>query len=166
VPITASINWNTAPMATPPSLDPQSPFASMKGDHVAFRVPDLEARKRWFVEKLDFRVLDQWTSEDPPLRLAYLAPANNDLFYIELIGDGSCQPKPHYTNLSDSLRQGGYHHFCLNVANLDNTIAELRRRGVTMVKGAFEVEAINRRLAFFSDPWGNLIELAQIIEKR
>jgi glyoxylase I family protein len=157
---------NTALMPTSPPLDPQSPFASMKGHHVALRVPDFEASKRWYVEKLDFRVLDQWISEDPPLRLAYLAPANNDLFYIELIGDGSYQPKPHYTNLSDSLRQAGYHHFCLNVANLDNTIAELRRRGVTIVKEAFEVEAINRRLAFFSDPWGNLIELAQIIAKR
>ena len=62
---------------------------------------------------------------DPPLRLAYLAPANYDLLYIELIDDGSLQPKPDYTNFSDSLRQAGYHHFCLNVANLDNTIAEL-----------------------------------------
>ena len=88
------------------------------------------------------------------------------LLAIEIIGDGSPQSKPHYVNLSDSLRQAGYHHFYLNVANLDNTIAELRRRGVTIVQEAFEVEAINRRLAFFRDPLGNLIELAQIIAKR
>ena len=138
----------------------------MKGHHVALRVPDFVASKRWYIEKLDFRVLNQWTSEDPPLRLAYLAPANDDLLYIELIGDGSLQPKPDYTNFSDSLRQAGYHHFCLNVANLDNTIAELQKRGVIIVKEAFEVEAINRRLAFFRDPLGNLIELAQIIAKR
>jgi hypothetical protein len=27
----------------------------------------------------------------------------------------------------------------------------------------FELEAIGRHLAFFTDPWGNLIELAQVL---
>jgi catechol 2,3-dioxygenase-like lactoylglutathione lyase family enzyme len=40
-----------------PAIDPRIPFASMKGHHVALRVPAVEASKRWFVEKLDFRVV-------------------------------------------------------------------------------------------------------------
>jgi catechol 2,3-dioxygenase-like lactoylglutathione lyase family enzyme len=136
-------------------------FSTMRGHHAALRVPDFEASKRWFVEKLDFRVLHEWSSED--LQLAYLAPANDDHFHIEIIGGGSPRPKHEYTDLSDSLRDSGYHHFCLEVASVDDTLAELRRRGVTTVGEPFDVPDISRRLAFFADPWGNLVELAQVL---
>jgi lactoylglutathione lyase/glyoxylase I family protein len=34
---------------------------------------------------------------------------------------------------------------------------------VTIVTEPFELRAISRRLAFFCDPFGNLIELAQVL---
>jgi len=61
------------------------------------------------------------------------------------------------------LRLAGFHHFCLNVSSIDETVAELRRRGVTIVTAPFELPVIGRRLAFLADPWGNLIELAQVL---
>jgi lactoylglutathione lyase/glyoxylase I family protein len=131
----------------------------MKGHHVALRVPDFEASKRWFVEKLDFRVLHEWSDED--LRLAYLAPANDDSFHIEIVGGGSPTLKRDYTDLKDSLRESGYHHFCMDVASVDDTLAELRQCGVTIVGQPFDLPVISRRLAFFADPWDNLVELAQ-----
>jgi lactoylglutathione lyase/glyoxylase I family protein len=134
----------------------------MKGHHVALRVADFKASKRWFKKKLDFRVLDEW-KDKKGRRLAYLAPANDSAFYIEIIGDGSLNQKPVWTGFKGSFRRAGYHHFCLNVENLDKTIAELERRGVEIVEKPFEVGAIRRRLAFFSDPDHNLIELAQIM---
>jgi lactoylglutathione lyase/glyoxylase I family protein len=146
-----------------PALHPTSPFASMKGRHVAVRVPDFEIAKRWYVEKLDFRVLHEWPFADE--KLAYLAPAGDDLFWIELLGDGDVKPlpKPVYSDLGDSLRLAGYHHFCLNVDDMATTVAELGRRGVPLVSEPFDLPAINRRLAFIADPFGNLIELAQIL---
>ena len=60
------------------------------------------------------------------------------------------------------MRLAGFHHFCLNVASIDETVAELRRRGVTIVTEPFELPLIGRRLAFLADPWGSLIELAQV----
>jgi lactoylglutathione lyase/glyoxylase I family protein len=82
----------------------------------------------------------------------------------EILGGGNPHPipKPVYTDLGDSLRLAGFHHFCLNVASIDDTVAELRRRGVTIVTEPFELPVINRRLAFLADPWG-LIELAQVL---
>lgn len=147
-----------------PAKDMGSPFASMKGHHVAVRVPDFDIAKRWYVEKLDFRVVHEWPYADQ--RLAYLAPATDDTFFIEILGDGKPAPlaKPTYDDLGDSLRQAGYHHFCLNVADIDATVEELRRRGVTIVTEPFELPVINRRLAFLADPWGNLIELAQVLD--
>lgn len=146
-----------------PAKNPASPFASMKGHHVAVRVPDFEAAKRWYVEKLDFRVIHEWPYADQ--KLAYVGPATDDAFYVELLGDGEPKPipKPVYTDLGDSLRLAGYHHFCVNVADMDATVAELRRRGVSIVTEPFELPVIQRRLAFIADPFGNLIELAQVL---
>lgn len=146
-----------------PALNTASPFASMKGHHVAVRVPDFEVAKRWYVEKLDFRVIHEWPYEDQ--KLAYVGPATDDAFYIEILGDGNPGPipKPVYSNLGDSLRLAGYHHFCLTVSDIDETVAELRRRGVAIITEPFELPVISRRLAFFADPFGNLIELAQVL---
>jgi lactoylglutathione lyase/glyoxylase I family protein len=105
----------------------------MKGHHVAMRVPDFDIAKRWFVEKLDFRVIHEWPYVDQ--HLAYLAPPTDDTFFVEILGDGDPKPipKPLYSDLGDSLRLAGYHHFCLNVDDMDATIAEVRLRGVTIV---------------------------------
>lgn len=150
-------------LSNPPAINADSPFSSMKGHHVAVRVPDFQTAKAWYVEKLDFRIIHEWPYADQ--HLAYLAPATDNRFYIELLGDGTPGPIPKsaYSDLGDSLRLAGYHHFCLNVQSVDDTIAELRRRGVTIVTEPFELPVINRRLAFFADPFGNLIELAQLL---
>ena len=146
-----------------PAPNTRSPFASMKGHHVAMRVPDFEVAKRWFVEKLDFRVVHEWPYADQ--HLAYVAPPTDDTFFVEILGDGDPKPipKPVYSDLGDSLRLAGYHHFCLNVDDIDATIAEVRSRGVTIVAEPFELTTISRRLAFIADPFGNLIEIAQVV---
>lgn len=146
-----------------PARNASSPFAPMRGHHAAIRVPDYEAEKRWFVEKLDFRVIHEWPYEDQ--HLAYVGPANDDHFYIEILGDGSPPPaaRPAYSDLGDSLRQAGYHHVCLQVDSVDATVAELRRRGVTIVTEPFVLPVIQRKLAFFADPFGNLFELAEVV---
>jgi len=101
-----------------PPRNTASPFASMKGHHVAVRVPDFAAAKRWYTEKLDFRVVHEWPYADQ--QLAYVAPATDDTFFVEILGGGNPGPipKPVYTDLGDSLRLAGLHHFCLNVANI------------------------------------------------
>ena len=150
-------------LSNPPVLNPRSTFASMKGHHVAVRVPDYAAAIEWYTTKLDFRVVHEWPYEDQ--RLAYVAPPNDDHFFIEILGDGKPGPipKPVYADLGDSLRLAGFHHFCLNVDSVDATVANLRERGVTIVTDPFVLPVINRKLAFFADPFGNLIELAEVL---
>jgi glyoxylase I family protein len=147
----------------PPTPDTASIFADMRGHHVAVRTPSLDEAKAFYVGKLDFRVVAEWDYADE--KLAYLAPATDDHFYIEILGGGAPAPvdvKP-YANLGDSLKYAGYHHFCLNVASVDETVEKLRSRGVTIVTEPFVLEAISRKLAFFCDPFGNLIELAEVL---
>lgn len=105
----------------------------MKGHHAAFRVADFEGSKRWLIKKLDFRIVVEWADDDN-LRLVYPAPANDSRFCIEIIGDGDPNKKPAYRGFKDSLRQAGDHHLCLNVDNLDKTVAELKRREVSIVQ--------------------------------
>jgi len=148
---------------TPPPKNGASPFADMRGHHVAVRTPSLAEAKAFYVKKLDFRVIAEWDYADE--KLAYLAPPTDDHFYVEVLGGGNTLPaevRP-YTDLGDSLKYRGYHHFCLSVTSVDETVAKLRGRGVKIVTEPFVLPAISRRLAFFCDPFGNLIELAEVL---
>lgn len=146
-----------------PEKNPTSVFGDMRGHHVAVRVTDFDIARNWYIEKLDFRVVHEWPYADE--QLAYLASANDDHFMIELLGGGEPLPldAPAYTDLGDSLRYAGYHHYCINVNDIEATVAALRARGVTIVTEPFFLDAISRKLAFFADPFGNLIELAEIV---
>jgi lactoylglutathione lyase/glyoxylase I family protein len=147
----------------PPPKNNASPFADMRGHHVAVRTPSLAEAKDFYVGKLDFRVVAEWDFADA--KLAYLAPPTDDHFYVELIAGGNMlptEPRP-YSDLPDSMKYRGYHHFCLNVTSVDETIAKLRSRGVKIVGEPFNLPPISRRLAFFADPFGNLIEIAEVL---
>src|SRR5262249_50069952 len=106
-----------------PAKNHATPFASMRSDHVAVRVPDYDAGKHWYIQKLDFRVVREWPSGE--LRLGYLAPATDDGFFLELMGGGPPTPRRDYADLDDSLCDAGYHHLCLHVDSIDETVAEL-----------------------------------------
>lgn len=144
-----------------PSAKTSSPFTSMKGDHAGIRVPDFDAAVAWYTEKLDFRVMHTWPYGD--MKLAYVAPPVDDGFRIELLAGAGATDRPGYADLGDSLNFSGWHHICIRVDSTDDTVEELRRRGVTIVTEPFDLPDISRRLAFFSDPWGNLFELTQAI---
>src|SRR5499427_5313175 len=147
----------------PPAPNSASPSADMRGRRVAVRTPRLAKAKKFYVGKLEFRVVAEGPYADE--QLAYLAPPTDDHFYIEVLGGGDTLPTEvrTYTDLGDSLKYRGYHHFCLNVASVDETIAKLRARGVVIVSQPFVLSAISRKLAFFADPFGNLIELAEVL---
>jgi len=132
-----------------------------KMSHATVYVLDQDQAKDFYVGKLDFRVVAEWDYADE--KLAYLAPPTDDHFYIEVLGGGNTLPtevRP-YTDLGDSLKYRGYHHFCLSVASVEQTVVKLRARGVAIIAEPFILPAISRKLAFFADPFGNLIELSE-----
>ncbi len=149
------------PMPANPPKNPASPFAAFRGHHVGVRVPDYEAAKEWYTAKLDFRVLQEWPYGE--LKLAYLMPANDDDFHLELLAGPIPHARPVTDDLAVSLEYGGYQHICVHVDDVDAALAELRRRGVDIVREPFEIEDISRRLAFLRDPWGNMIEVSETL---
>jgi catechol 2,3-dioxygenase-like lactoylglutathione lyase family enzyme len=146
-----------------PAPGTDSPFSDLKMNHIGLRVGDFDTAKRWYTEMLDFRVVHEWPLGDQ--QFAFLAPPNDDHFWVELIAGGNPPPAPKagYSDFFDSMRVTGYHHFCMTVNDMDASIAELRKRGVTMVMEPFVIDVVNRKLAFFADPWGNLIEFCQVL---
>jgi len=146
-----------------PALNPQSPLAGMSGNHVGIRVPDYKAAIKWYTEKLDFRIVHEWPYADE--QLAYLAPANSNDFWLEVLAGGKLKPVVKFDDLGKSLEESGYHHICLHVENMDKTLAELKKRGVKIIGQPFYLDVISRNLAFFQDPWGNMIELAEVKKK-
>jgi glyoxylase I family protein len=149
------------PMPSNPPKNPNSPFASFVGHHVGVRVPDYAAAIAWYTEKLDFRILHEWPYGD--LELAYLMPANDDDFHIEILAGPMPFPQEVLDDLAVSLQHGGYQHLCVHVDNVADALAELGRRGVDILGEPFVVEDISRRLAFIRDPWGNMIELSETL---
>jgi glyoxylase I family protein len=147
-----------------PPKNTASPFADVHGHHVAIRATSLEEAKDFYVGKLDFRVVAEWDYEDE--KLAYLVPPGDDNLFVEILGGGDILPtevRP-YKDLGDSLKYAGYHHFCLDVQSVDDSLAALRERGVTIVAEPWLVPAISRKLAFICDPFGNLIELSELVD--
>lgn len=141
---------------TPPL---SGPFAGARVRRAALRVPDMEASRRWFVEKLDFRAVGEWTMNEH--RCASVCPPGDSSVHVEIIGGNSPEPNPVFGTLEETLEYGGYHHVSIDIENLDAAIAELRRRGVPVVGEPFVLPAVRRRVAFVADPWGNMIELVE-----
>ena len=50
----------------------------------------------------------------------------------------------------------------MSVKSIEATVVTLRARGVPIVTEPFVLPTISRKLAFFADPFGNLIELAEV----
>jgi lactoylglutathione lyase len=138
-----------------PKKNPEGINGKIKAGHLGLRTTDYEATIEWYIEKLGFRLLKKWTAGE--LNLAYLAPANDDNFWLEVIQDGNL-------DLNQDAPQSiftGFQHFCLDVEDVDETLAALREKGVKVIREPFNVPPIGKRCGFITDLHGNMIEFAQ-----
>lgn len=147
------------PLPSAPKPNPDSPFASMRGHHTGIRYPDFEAARSFWVDKLDWRVLQTWPYGE--LTLAYVSPPNQDDFHLEILAGPGATPQTVYGDVDASLVANGFNHVCLSVDSVDETLELFRSRGVDIVNPPFEIDDISARLAFFRDPFGNMFELTE-----
>jgi catechol 2,3-dioxygenase-like lactoylglutathione lyase family enzyme len=153
-------NEMTSNIAQPKSND-TSPFIGWKVDHSAIRVPDFDAAIAWYTNKLDFRLLKHVSFAG--LTFAFLSPAGDDGFVFELLAGPGAEARHKYEDLHDSYRLAGWHHVCFRVSSVDDAVAQLKRRSVKIVSEPHDVAPMGLRVAFFSDPWGNLFEFTQLL---
>jgi glyoxylase I family protein len=138
-----------------------SPFASLKINPAAIRVPDFDTAVAWYADELDFRLKQSVSFAGPTF--GFLCPTEDDSFHFELLAGPGAAERPPYKDLHDSYKTSGWHHPGFRVDSVDDSIDELKRRGVTIVSQPHDVAAMGLRVAFFADPWGNLFEVIQSI---
>jgi catechol 2,3-dioxygenase-like lactoylglutathione lyase family enzyme len=140
-----------------------SPFASWKVNHAGIRVPDFEEAVAWYTNTLDFRLLRSVSLGK--LTFGFVSPATDDYFSFEILAGPGAAERPPYADFHDSYNLSGWHHLGIRVDDIDATVEELKRRGVDIISEPHDVAALGLRLAFFADPWGNLLEVIAPIHR-
>lgn len=165
LPITHLLNHSLPDMNAPitpitlPAKNPESTFQAMRIGHIGLRTTsdDFAGLIDWYVENLDFRLIRQ--VDLGHVQLAFLTPANDDACWLEIVCARSTEEQQGAAPASAT----GYQHFCLDVMNVDETLATLNKRGIPTVRGPFDIAPIGKRCGFIADPLGNSIEFAQNI---
>lgn len=120
--------------------------------HIAIRSRDLEASVRFYADKLGCTEMFRLNRDNGDLMLVYLRLTDDQ--YIEIFpngeGEGAAPPQA-----------VGMNHYCIAVADIEVTVAELERRGVTMTRG-ITLGLDGNRQAWLADPDGVRIELMEM----
>jgi catechol 2,3-dioxygenase-like lactoylglutathione lyase family enzyme len=120
--------------------------------HTAYRVRDLEASLA-FYGKLGIYEAFRLNHDDGSVWIVYLQ-INRDQF-LELF-PGATEP------VATTWNSIAYHHFCLQVDDLETTVADLESREVVIDQPIKMGKDYNLQ-AWIVDPDGNRIELMQIM---
>lgn len=117
-------------------------MAIVKSHHIALRVRDLQAAKRFYTQILGFPVVGQI----PGKEIYFIGIGGTT---VELMGGAE--------DAEGDAPDSGFVHMAFEVDDVDATYRELVDKGVTFTTKPRNVGDI--RLAFFSDPDGNTLEL-------
>ncbi len=127
-------------------------------NHVAIAVKDLDAAIRYYVDVLGFRPPQVEFVEDQQVATAIFGAG---MGRIELI----C---PTEANVGVTkflqVRGEGLHHLCIEVADIDAALADLKAKGVPLIDSTPRIGAGGARVAFVH-PKGALGVLTELTER-
>ncbi len=126
-------------------------IAGVRFGHVAFKVSDVERSVRWYADAFGAKKVYHAQAQGDRPDLMFLEFAKGQ--FVELFSDGKNRmPSP-----PDPI---GYLHFCLLVNDLDRALEHLATINVKPDRKF--LGRAQQRIAFITDPDGNVIELMQI----
>lgn len=140
-----------------PSKNAEGINGKIKCAHIGLRSTDYEGSIQWYTEKLGFRLLKKWQVGE--LKMAFLAPGNDDNFWVEILNGGVNESG------QDSSQPivSGFQHLCFDVESVDDAFATFRERDIKILRAPFNVAAIGKRCGFIADLHGNVIEFTENI---
>jgi lactoylglutathione lyase len=128
----------------------------MSADHCGFQVRSLETAIRFYTEKLGFRLDTQAVNEAEQEAYAFLSRGTARLELIQdLVHEFVLPP----------IRKPFCPHYCLEVADLEQAVAELRAHQISIVKGPLRIEQ-EETWVYFADPDHNILEYIQWFNKK
>ena len=127
-------------------------IAGVRFGHVAFKVSDVERSVRWYGDAFGAQKIFHVKAEGERPELMFLEFAKGQC--VEFFTNG----KNKTTQPPDPV---GYLHFCLLVDDLVSALKHLAAMNVQPDRGPF-IGRARQRIAFISDPDGNVIELMEI----
>jgi methylmalonyl-CoA/ethylmalonyl-CoA epimerase len=124
-------------------------------DHIAIVVPDIEAAKAFYEGALGMRVEHIEQVDEQEVIVAFLPAGESELELVEPLNDSTGVAK--YL----SKRGAGIHHICLEVDDLDMTLANLHAKDVRLINETPTIGSGGKRIAFIhpESTFGVLVEL-------
>ncbi len=117
--------------------------------HIAIFTRNFDALEAFYTQTLRLPVTNRW--DDVGIIFIGIGSTQIELIRVD---DQTGGEQPH------ALGQGiGLNHIALHVADIDTAFHELQERQVTTLKEPADFK--NVRIAFFSDPDGNVFELVE-----
>lgn len=117
--------------------------------HIAIFTRNFEEMERFYTETLEFPVTRRWDDKG----IIFIDIGSTKIELIRKDGEGSGE-KP------VGLGQGiGINHIALHVESVDEAFRELQGLEVQTLSGPADFQEV--RIAFFTDPDGNVLELVE-----
>ena len=128
------------------------PDPTIRFDHVAITVRDMERSVAFYRDLLGFDVLGQLLVNKGRMKLVYLRSGGA---YVELF-----EYRDHDAETAVGVPDtvGGFKHLALQTDDVDGLAARLKAAGIEFTLDPLDAEG-GVRLAFFRDPDGNLLEI-------
>lgn len=141
------------------TLSSTDPISQIRAEHIMLATTDYSGTLAWYRDNLGFRIKHEWTvPEFPDLQLAYLE--KND-FIIEVVASPNVPNANAPEDFVARLQQPGIGHFAFLVDDVDAATAVLEAKGVNVIVPPTSFPDSGRRLSFFEDNNGNMIEFLE-----
>ena len=131
----------------------------MRLHHTGISVPDLDRALDWYCGALG--LTPGFRFEVPPLGLRGAFALGQGGSGLELLEQAGAVPGADKTDPPKANAIHGYNHACFQVEDLDALYARLIERGAAGVWPPRDSPEPGVRMAYVTDPDGNLIELIQ-----
>lgn len=128
-------------------------------DHVGVNVRDLAAQTAWYRDAFGLKSVFEFHLDGPGLTGVVLAHPHG--WRIELLAREGSTPGPRAPDPMTAALTEGYGHFAVTTPELDPVYAALVARGAGEVMDPGPSPEPGIRMAWVSDPEGNLIELIE-----
>jgi methylmalonyl-CoA/ethylmalonyl-CoA epimerase len=135
----------------------------MKIDHLGIAVPDLTVASATYEVLTGAPASHVEEVEDQKVRVAFFQVGDSNLELLE-----ATDPSSPIARFLSKHPRGGLHHVCVEVEDIEATLASYREAGVRLIDEEPRLGAHNKRVAFIhpASTGGVLLELSEAMRER